>query len=379
MRTPPEDELVLRSEAVMLPGGWAPAEVACSAGRITSIDPIGTHDSVVDLGTKALAPGYIDIQINGGYGHDFTASPETIWEVGTRLPATGVTSFVPTIITGPTEAARAALAAVRSERSGYLGSSVLGLHFEGPVLSPQNPGAHDPEYLSTDVPIDIWCDPLARIVTMATELVEPTVIGDLASHGVVVALGHTNGTFEEANRAFGAGASHVTHLFNAMPPIHHRSPGPIVAALLNSRVTVGVIPDGIHVHAAVLELVTRSIGPGRLVTLTDAISAMGMPPGEYRVGALTAYSDGVSMKLPDGTYAGSILTMDRAVRFLIEEVGLSPFDAIASASTTPAALLDDEHRGSIKPGARADLVVLDSGYHVDMTLIGGTIAHGRLT
>ena len=172
------------------------------------------------------------------------------------------------------------------------------------------------------------------------------------------------------------GARHVTHLFNAMPPIRHRSPGPIVAALLNSSVTVGVIPDGIHVHAGVLELVSRSVGPGRLIALTDAIAAMGMPPGDYRVGPLTAYSDGVSMKLPDGTYAGSILTMDRAVRFLIGEVGLTPFEAIASASTTPAALLGDESRGSIRPGARADLVVLDSDYHVDTTLIGGTIVHG---
>lgn len=377
MGTSRQDGVVLRSERVMLPGGWAAAEVACSAGYIDTIDPPGTHGEVVDLGASALVPGYVDVQMNGGYGHDFSANPETIWKVGARLPITGVTTFLPTIITGPDATAQAALEAVENPPAGYLGSDVLGLHFEGPVLSPENPGAHDPNYLSTVVPLETWLNPRVRIVTLAAELVAPAVIGDLTAHGVVVALGHTNGTFDDANRAFAAGVRHVTHLFNAMPPIHHRAPGPIVAALLNRGVTVGVIPDGVHVHPAVLELVGRTVGPGRFIALTDAIAATGMPPGEYRVGPLTARSDGVSMKLPDGTHAGSLLTMDRAVRYLIHEVGLTPFDAITSASTAPAALVGDDERGLIRPGARADLVVLDAGYQVETTLIGGEIAHGE--
>ncbi|MCJ7781795.1 MAG: N-acetylglucosamine-6-phosphate deacetylase, partial [Acidimicrobiia bacterium] len=359
MKTTPGGGIVLRSERVMLPGGWAAAEVACTAGRINTIDPIGTHDRAIDVGAAALVPGYVDVQINGGYGHDFSATPGTIWDVGSRLPVTGVTAFLPTIVTGPETAVQAALAVVADGPADYSGSEVIGLHLEGPVLSPDNAGAHDPSYLSTVIPMDTWLDPRVRLVTLAPELVDAAVIGELASNGVVVAIGHTNGTFDDAVHAFAAGARHVTHLFNAMPPIHHRSPGPVVAALLNPSITVGVIPDGIHVHPAVLELVARSVGPGRLVALTDAIAGMGMPPGEYRVGPLTAYSDGLAMRLPDGTYAGSILTMDRAVRFLIEEVGLTPFDAITSASTTPAALIGDAERGSIRPGARADFVILD--------------------
>lgn len=378
MKTHSGDGIVLRSERVMLPGGWAAAEVACSAGYIDTIDPPGTHAGAIDLGAAAVAPGYVDVQINGGYGHDFSMKPSTIWEVGSRLPETGVTAFLPTIITGPEAAAQAALVAVADTPANYSGSEVIGLHLEGPVLSPQNAGAHDPSYLSTVIPLDIWLDPRVRIVTLAPELVDTAVISDLATHGIVVAIGHTDGTFDDAVQAFEAGARHVTHLFNAMPPIHHRSPGPIVAALLDPRVTVGVIPDGIHVHPAVLKLVARSVGTGRLVALTDAITAMGMPPGDYRVGPLTAHSDGHAMKLPDGTYAGSILTMDRAVRFLIDEVGLSPFDAITSASTTPAALIGDDERGTIKPAALADFVILDPGYHVTATVINGSVMHGSL-
>jgi hypothetical protein len=183
---------------------------------------------------------------------------------------------------------------------------------------------------------------------------------------------------QETIDAFEAGARHMTHLFNAMPPIHHREPGPIIAALANNEVTVALIPDGIHVHPAVIGLVARAIGSGRLVAITDAIAAMGMPPGEYRVGPLVAQSDGVTMRLADGTYAGSLLTMERAVQILINEVGLEPVEAIRSASETPSRLLDDRTRGAIKPGARADMAILDNDYNVRATLIAGDVVFGQL-
>ena len=376
MDTHRERTVVFRSSRVMLPGGWAAAEVACSAGRIRTIDPIGAHDDVTDVGSEALVPGFVDVQINGGYGHDFSVAPGTIWAVGERLPETGVTAFLPTIVTGPAASVKAALAAIGDVPPDYRGAAAVGLHLEGPVLSSDNAGAHDPTYLSVVVPRDTWIDPRVRMVTLAPELVTSAVIGEVSSHGTVVSVGHTNAGYDVATQAYAAGARHITHLFNAMPPIHHREPGPIVAALLDASVTVGVIPDGIHVHPAVLELVARSIGPGRLVALTDAIAAMGMPAGEYRVGPLTASSDGLTIRLANGTLAGSLLTMDRAVRFLINQVGLTPFDAIASASTTPATLIGEADRGSIRPGGRADFVVLDDNYHVQATIIAGSVAFG---
>jgi N-acetylglucosamine-6-phosphate deacetylase len=378
MRQPDDASIVLRSERVMLPGGWAAAEVACTAGHIDTIDPIGTHAGAIDLHGKWLVPGYVDIQINGGYGHDFSRSAETIWEVGERLPETGVTAFVPTIITGPESSVTAALSAVAAVPTGYEGSVPLGLHLEGPVLSPENKGAHDAGFLTTDAPVATWIDDRVRIVTLAPELVDAAVIGEVSSRGTVVAIGHTNASYQETVDAFAAGARHMTHLFNAMPPIHHREPGPIVAALANHAVTVAVIPDGIHVHPAVIGLVAQSIGSGRLVAITDAIAAMGMPPGEYRVGPLVAQSDGVTMRLPDGTYAGSLLTMEQAVQVLINEVGLDPVEAIRSASETPSRLLGDESRGAIKPRARADMVILDGDYNVRATVIAGDVVFGEL-
>jgi len=362
----------------MLPGGWAAAEVACSAGHIDTIDPIGTHAGAVDLHGGRLVPGYVDIQINGGYGHDFSRSAETIWEVGARLLETGVTAFVPTIVTGPRSSVAAALSAVAVAPAGYEGSVPLGLHLEGPVLSPENRGAHDVDFLTTDPPVDSWIDDRVRIVTLAPELVDVAVIGEVSSRGVVVAIGHTSASYQETVDAFAAGARHMTHLFNAMPPIHHREPGPIVAALADHEVTVAIIPDGVHVHPAVIGLVVQSVGSGRMVAITDATAAMGMPPGEYRVGPLVAQSDGVTMRLPDGTYAGSLLTMERAVQFLIHEVRLDPVEAIRSASETPSRLLGDDSRGQIRPRARADMTILDSDYNVQTTLIAGEVVFGDL-
>lgn len=378
MRQPDDTSMVLRSERVMLPGGWAAAEVACAAGHIDTIDPIGIHADAIDLHGKMLIPGYVDIQINGGYGHDFSQNAETIWEVGERLPETGVTAFLPTIVTGPESSVSAALSAIGARPAGYEGSEPLGLHLEGPVLSPQRKGAHDTSFLTTDAPLSTWADKRVRIVTLAPELVGSAVIGKVSSGGVVVAIGHTNASHQETAAAFAAGARHMTHLFNAMPPIHHREPGPIVAALSNHGVTVAVIADGVHVHPAVIGLVAQSIGPGRLVTITDAVAAMGMPPGEHRVGSLTAHSDGHTIRLPDGTYAGSLLTMERAVQFLIQEVGLDPAEAIASASESPSRLLGDDERGAIRPGARADMVILDADYNVQGTVIAGRLVFGKL-
>ena len=188
-----ERRTVLRSDRVMLPGGWAAAEVACSAGRIRTIDPIGTHDDVTDLGSETLVPGYVDVQINGGYGHEFSAAPDTLWAVGERLPETGVTAFLPTIVTGPAASVEAALAAISHGPPDYLGAEAVGLHLEGPVLSADNAGAHDPSYLSAVVPIDTWVDPRVRMVTLAPELVSSAVISEVSSHGTVVLVGHERG------------------------------------------------------------------------------------------------------------------------------------------------------------------------------------------
>jgi N-acetylglucosamine-6-phosphate deacetylase len=362
-------------QTIVLEGGRIAA--VGGAGAVAAAGAAG-ESRVVDLDGLWLGPGYIDLQVNGAGGHDVTSDPTSIWAVGEAIAATGVTAFLPTIMSAPqgtVERAQAVLAA--GPPAGYRGAVPLGLHVEGPFLSPRRNGAHDPALLRApdlDFTADWSRDTGVLMVTVAPELPGALeLIRELVARGIVVSLGHSAATFEEGRAGIEAGARYATHLFNAMPGLGHREPGLIAALLADPRMTVGTIPDGIHVHPAMLDLAWRLVGPERFSVVTDAISALGMPHGMHLLGERAVHVDETGPRLADGRLAGSVLTLDLAVRNVAAATDCAPETAVAAATSVPARLLGLPERGRIAAGSRADLTILTPGLEVV-----GTIVEGRL-
>jgi N-acetylglucosamine-6-phosphate deacetylase len=345
--------------------------------------PIPVQARQVDLGGMMILPGFIDIQINGAFGKDFTENPDSLWQVAAGLPRFGVTSFLPTVITSPLATIQHALE-VWSEGppAGFRGAIPLGYHLEGPMLNPGKKGAHNPDHMRLPMlELVAGWSPVngVRLVTLAPELPGAAeVIRSLVRQGVVVSAGHSLASYEQALQAVEQGVTCGTHLFNAMPPLDHRAPG-LTAALLNlPDLHTGIIADGIHVHPAMLELAWKAKSPRSLILVSDAMAALGMPPGRYRLGNFDVTVDETSARLPDGTLAGSILAMDAAVRNWTAFTGCTLAEAAACASANPAGLLGLITKGRIRPGRDADLVVLDSSLEVAATLVGGEVVYSTL-
>ncbi|MFO7694189.1 MAG: N-acetylglucosamine-6-phosphate deacetylase [Vicinamibacterales bacterium] len=351
--------------------------VAGAAGDV----PVASGATLINAGGMILVPGFIDLQLNGAFGHDFTADPSTIWRVAEGLPRYGVTAFLPTIITSPLERVEAGMRVVKEGRpEDFRGAAPLGLHVEGPFLNPKKKGAHNQQYLRPPTPEAVagW-SPASGVclVTMAPE--NPgalEVIAALASRGVVVSTGHSMATYDEAVAGFDAGARYGTHLFNAMPALGHRDPGLPGALLADDRMTVGFIADGVHTHRSIIALVWRMLGPKRMSLVTDAMAALGMPPGSHRLGDYDVIVDATSCRLADGTLAGSILELDQALRNLLDITGCTLDEALETMTTTPAKLLGlDGERGRIAPGYTADIVLLSSDLRVQTTIASGDIVY----
>jgi N-acetylglucosamine-6-phosphate deacetylase len=288
--------------------------------------------------------GLIELQINGAGGHDLTSEPESLWAVGTVLRRFGIEAYVPTLVSASwaiVDRARAAWTA--GAPAGYDGATPLGWHVEGPFISPRRSGAHDPATLRAIDPgiLGDWTPGSGiRIITLAPELPGALdAVETLVANGVVVSAGHSDATYDEARAGFDAGIRFVTHLFNAMRPLDHRDPGLVGAALADDRVTLGLIPDGLHVHPSVVALVRRTVGPDRLAVVSDAIAALGMPPGTYRLADRDVTCDGLSARLAGGGLAGSVISLDQAVRNLATFAGISLEAAMPAATTVPARLL----------------------------------------
>ncbi len=376
-------DLVLSGPA-LLPGPTphiAGATVFVEQGLIRRIQPGRNPAADISVDEGCIAPGFIDLQINGALGADFTSDGHTVAKVSAWLPRTGVTAFVPTVITAPLEAYPKILREIREASRNATGAHPLGVHLEGPYLNPVKKGAHNPAFLR---PVNVdeilrWADsPLVRIVTLAPELPGALdAVRALRRKGIVVSAGHSDATFAQAMAGFEAGITWGTHLYNTMSPLDHREPG-LPGALLTSPVPYGLIVDGIHVHPAMVKLAFQAKGAGaaQAITLvTDAMEAMGRPPGRYKLGDRTVSVDETSARLADGTLAGSILRLDQAMRNMIAFTGCSLADALGMASTTPASVLGLERQGRLAPGCDADLVILDKALQVTHTIVSGQVVY----
>ena len=327
-----------------------------------------------------LCPGFIDLQINGAFGADIGADPDAIRTLVAKLPTTGVTSFLPTLISSPPERYGEFLAALE-EGAVEDGARVLGAHLEGPFLAPHRKGAHDPSNLRP-VDLDFLRRLLGlgtvRIMTLAPELPNSSkAIELLVEEGAVASAGHTEATYEEITRAAEVGLSLGTHLYNAMRPVAHREPGAVGALLTDDRLRVGIIADGVHVHEAALRLAYRAKGSEGLVLVTDAMAAAGMTPGDYELGGRRVHLEDGAVRLPDGTLAGSALAMDEAVRNAADFLGISLTEAVRMASEVPASALNLEGKGRIAAGCDADFVLLDARGTVLETIVAGETVYGR--
>jgi N-acetylglucosamine-6-phosphate deacetylase len=339
-------------------------------------------DDHIRLESGILAPGLVDIQTNGSFGVDFITASDEEWHlVSRRLPETGVTSFQPTYITAPLATLLEGLRRAGAIVGTLEGSRALGVHLEGPFLSPAKRGVHEAKYIVEPTPERVGtvletlhAEGTTGLVTMVT-LAPETAGGQEAVRrftdaGIRVSLGHTDAFAADVLEAADNGATLITHLFNAQRPLGHREPGVPGAALYDARFTSGLIADLHHVAPEICALVWRVAG-GRVALVTDAIAAAGMPPGEYELSGIpvTLGDDGVPRDA-DGIIAGSALTLDRAVRNLIG-IGLDAATVLEAASRIPADALGRPDLGRIAPGAAADLVWFDDDFNPLRTWVSG--------
>jgi len=355
--------------------------IASLASRNATEIPEGRRLDFQDL---ILAPGFIDIHIHGGAGRDaMEADESSLAQIECQLAKHGVTAYLPTTVTASQDKILKALEglgkliAMANRNPGR--AVPLGIHLEGPFISHEKRGVHPPANLLAPSPqaLDRFWQASAgniRMMTIAPEL--PGAVETIRyarELGVHSSLGHSNATYQEAQSGISAGADHATHTFNAMRPLDHRDPGILGAVLENDELTADIIADGIHVHPSVLKLFLRAKGADRAILITDAISATDMPDGIYSLGGLEVRVSNGRCEY-QGKLAGSVLTLDRAIRNVMAFAGWQLQQAIKLATLNPARRLGiSDQRGLLAPGRRADLVVLTPEGQVAHTIIGGEI------
>jgi N-acetylglucosamine-6-phosphate deacetylase len=356
-------------------------------GRITAIaerekTELSAGVKVVDFGDAILAPGFLDIHIHGGAGVDAMRAPASeLPRMGRFLASHGVTGYFPTTVAAPIDATCETLGrladAIEAAETGDSAARPLGIHLEGPFLSHKRRGVHPPENLVAPTPeiFDrLWqaARGHVRMMTIAPELPGAMeVIAEAARRKVCVSIGHSDAETAIAQQAARAGARHATHTFNAMRPLDHRDPGILGEVLSDDNLSADIIADGIHLSPPVVQLFLRAKGLERGVLITDAISATGMPDGRYQLGPIEVeVKDGKCTS--GGSLAGSVLTMDRAVRNVTQFAHWSLKNAVRAASLNAARATGTiSDRGILAPGARADFVVLNDRGEVLKTVIGG--------
>ncbi|XP_076621567.1 N-acetylglucosamine-6-phosphate deacetylase [Colletes latitarsis] len=384
---------ILRDSKILIEDLWV------RDGKIVDPEKIFYDEKVkpdvrINCDGALISPGYIDLQINGGFGVDFTHNVDNVQEginkVAKKLLEFGVTSFCPTLVTSPNETYYKVLSKIKKRNGGLHGATILGIHLEGPFINPSKKGAHPECYIKQfekgfETLIDTYGSlENVCLITLAPELPNAqTVIAELCKRNIKVSLGHSIANLHEGEEAVKSGASFITHLFNAMLPFHHRDPG-LVGLLTSDKIPAGrtihygIIADGIHTHPAALRIAHRT-HPKGLVLVTDAISALGLEEGVHQLGQLkiemrmgSAYIAGTN------TLCGSTAEMSKCVRRFKEATDCSVVEALEAATLHPARTLGIENnKGVLNYGADADFVMLNNSLELLSTWISGTCVHSQ--
>lgn len=349
-----------------------------SADMIKHHMPAEVHEFSADC---ALVPGFIDMHIHGTGGYDvMDGSVDALRHISKLLAEDGVTGFLATTMTASHERIEAALAAIPEAMQNAQGAAILGVHLEGPFISKEKMGAQNGKYaIAPDIELFKKWQRIAenniRLVTLAPELNDAIAfIQALRVLDVIPAIGHTNATYDQTMAAVSAGSTYATHLFNAMRPLHQREPGTVGALLLAHEVTGELIADGEHLHPAIYQLAYKIKNKDHLILVTDAMRAKCMDDGCYDLGGQKVHVKNKKAALPDGTLAGSVLSIPEAIKNFMKFTGCEMEDAINMASYNPAAKLKlASRKGSIDVGKDADLVILSANLHVKLTMCGGRI------
>ena len=345
-----------------------------------------TGAEVIEGKDKFIAPGYIDIHVHGGGGSDvMDGDYEAINQIAIAHSHFGTTSFLPTTMTMSKDKIIRSLRSIcEAVKKGTAGAEILGIHMEGPYINPEKKGAQKEEEIKK-ISIEEFLEfnqasgNLIRLVTIAPEM--PGAIGlikYLYKQGIIASVGHSNATYVQTQAGIQAGLSHVTHTFNAMRGLHHREPGVVGAALTSPELTVEVIADGIHIHPIVLKILTKIKEGEKIVLITDSMRAAGLKEGTYDLGGQEVIVAKGQARLKDGTLAGSVLTMDKAVKNMVNKVGIQLPKVIQMASFNPARSIGiDDKKGSLEPGKDADIVILNKNLETELTIVAGKIVYRR--
>lgn len=368
------------------PGG-EPVDVLLDGGHIAAIGPglDGSNAHRLDTAGRRLVPGFIDLHVHGAGGADILdGTPEAVATMSRTLARFGTTAFVGTTVPRPATGNRHLANAAALVGRPLGGARLLGLYLEGPFINADKRGGLLPEGIappSTDMLDELLdlCAGTLRLMTVAPELAGACrIIERLVSQGVVAAFGHSNATAAETRDGIAAGISHVTHLYNAMPSLHHRAPGPLLEIFETPEVTVELISDGVHVDGRLIGWTWRTLGPERCMTVTDGMSATGLPDGEYVFNGRGGSARGGCVRYADGTLIGSALPLAEVVRRFHRFAGCSLAAAVDAASRIPATRLGARGRsGVLAEGEPADLVVLDEDGAVWATVVGGEVVYRR--
>jgi len=381
--------MLLKNANLYVPEPLGPGSVLVEEDTIAAVYRIGEAlpggVPAIDLRGAALGPGLIDVHTHGADGADLMDGGDAALRMARFFVRHGVTGFVPATVTAPFEAIADATAAVRDAMGRALGGArVLGVHVEGPFISRERLGAQSPDHAVPPTAsavarmLEIAGD-VTRIVTLAPEEVGAIeAIYSLILEGIVVSLGHTVATEAQAQAAFDAGATQVTHMFNGMPPFHHREPGVVGAALMARGVRVEIIADGVHLAPTTVRLALAAKGADGILLVTDSMAATGCPDGEYELGPMKVIVRDGEARLPSGALAGSTLTMERAVVNVARWTDAGLGGAWQMASLNPARQLGLGQFGRLAPGYQADLTAIDAAGQVVLTMVDGKVAYQLL-
>ncbi|MFY0545851.1 N-acetylglucosamine-6-phosphate deacetylase [Brevibacillus sp. H7] len=343
-------------------------------------------DQVTSVQNGWICPGFIDMHMHGIGGHDtMDGTEESLQAISGALVRFGVTSFLATTMTAPLDRLAEVVENVSAvSRLGTKGASIAGIHLEGPWINPRYKGAQNEEHivspeLEQAKRLYELSDGLIKVVTIAPE--QPGALETIRffkEQGVIVSAGHTGATFAQAKQAVDCGVEHFTHCFNAMTGMHHREPGVAGAAMYFERLSTELIADGEHVHPAVMSILYRVKKASRLALVSDSMRATGLEQGVYELGGQPVHVDGGRAALADGTLAGSILTLNRAVRNMVVLCGVTLPDAVAMASQTPAKILGlSDRKGRLAAGYDADITILAESFEVAACYVNGRLAYER--